>query len=99
MNCVKSMGFLLSGFLSFNLLGAAEDTTVQGLQVLFKKEQLLKEDVDLQAFKRGTVDTFRYGFMLYLMGAVVSLFSPWIAFAIYFFIPVYFIFPRATVGK
>lgn len=64
-----------------------------------KRPELLKEDVDLQAFKRGTVDTFRYGFMLYLIGAVVSLFSPWIAFAIYFFIPVYFIFPRATVGK
>jgi uncharacterized membrane protein len=64
-----------------------------------KRPELIKDDVDLKAFKRGTLDTFRYGFLLYLAGAIVSLFSPWIAFAIYFFIPIYFIFPRATVGK
>lgn len=64
-----------------------------------KKPELLKEDVDIKAFKRGTLDTFRFGFMLYLAGALCSFINPWVAFAIYFFIPIYFIFPRATVGS
>jgi uncharacterized membrane protein len=64
-----------------------------------KRPELLQEHIELADFKRGTKASFYYGFMLYFSGALISLINPWVAFAVYFFIPVYFIFPKGTTGK
>lgn len=64
-----------------------------------KKPELLSDGVELETFKKGTKASFLYGFMLYFIGALVSFINPWAAFAVYFFIPVYFIFPKGTTGK
>lgn len=64
-----------------------------------KKPELLSDGVELETFKKGTKASFLYGFMLYFTGALVSFINPWVAFAVYFFIPVYFIFPKGTTGK
>jgi len=63
---------------------------------VLKHKDLLNETVSSKAFKKGTMLALYYGPVLYLTGAALSLISPWLGFAVYFFIPVYFIFPRAT---
>lgn len=60
---------------------------------------LLNSNIDNKVFKDGTKASFWYGFMLYFSGMLVSFINPWVAFGIYFFIPIYFIFPRGTMGR
>lgn len=62
-------------------------------------KDLLRPEVSLAAFKNGTWLSILYGVIFYLVGATASWFSTYLAFAIYFFIAVYFIFPRAMKTK
>lgn len=57
---------------------------------------LLDDAVDMKIFRRATVLAFCYGFLLYLVGAGLSLLYVWMGYLLYFFIALYFIFPRAT---
>ena len=61
--------------------------------------KLLKEGVDFELFQRGTRLMRTFGPGLYLIGAAVSWVSTLVAFAIYFFIPLYFIFPKFVQSK
>jgi uncharacterized membrane protein len=59
---------------------------------------LFKEGVDIAAFKVGTQRTLIFGPLLYVAGAAAAWLAPVLAFAIYAFIPIYFIFPRDVRG-
>ena len=60
---------------------------------------LLKKEVEIAVFKKGTRLSLIYGPCLYVAGAALSWVNTWLGFIIYFFIPVYFIFPKATKTK
>lgn len=60
------------------------------------KKSLLNPEIDLQKFKKGTVFSIIFGPLLYLAGAIFSYIHPYISFAIYLGIAIYFIFPHST---
>lgn len=60
---------------------------------------LLEENVPLQAFKKATGKSLLFGPVLYLCGAAAGLVHPYLSFAIYLFIPLYFIFNYSTSSK
>lgn len=57
---------------------------------------LLATTVNLQIFRRGIWLSLIYGPVFYLTGAAFSWVSITLAFAIYLFVPLYFIFPKAV---
>ncbi len=74
---------------------AAFSFTIMRLYVT-KNRSLIADFVSLEVFKQGNRLSFIYGSVAYWVAASVAWINPWIAFAIYFFIPVYFIFPKAS---
>ena len=56
------------------------------------KKDLLEESVDFKAFRTGTWFSLLFGPVMYLTGIVLGLIHPYLAFAVYLGIPVYFIF-------
>jgi TMEM175 potassium channel family protein len=64
-----------------------------------KNKHLLKPGVNIEAFRKSTTLSVIYGLALYLLGAGVSWMNTYAAFGIYFFIPVYFIFPRVSQAR
>jgi uncharacterized membrane protein len=90
------MGDYPGNFVSIVLYGAvmalmALSFTCLRWYVLGKKETL-EETVDVQAFRTGTWFSLLFGPVMYLTGIVLGLIHPYLAFAIYLGIPVYFIF-------
>ena len=61
-----------------------------------KHQGLLNDFVDIKVFKQGTKLSFIYGTLAYWIAASLAWINPMISFAIYFLIPVYFIFPKAS---
>lgn len=61
-----------------------------------KHNQLLRPDIDVKKFKKGTFFTIIFGPALYFIGAVASFIHPYISFLIYLAIAIYFIFPHST---
>lgn len=61
-----------------------------------KRKALLHPNIDISKFKVGTIYSIIFGPVLYLAGALLSFVHPYIAFAIYLAIAVYFIFPHST---
>lgn len=59
-----------------------------------KRADLFRDDVNRERFIAGTRRTVIFGPLLYLAGALVAWVWPPLAFAIYAFIPIYFIWPR-----
>jgi uncharacterized membrane protein len=57
---------------------------------------VLNETVDANVFKKGAWISVIMGPLPYFSGALLSMVHPYISFAIYLFIPIYFIFPHAT---
>jgi uncharacterized membrane protein len=57
---------------------------------------LLRDDVDREAFLRGTRASLRMGPIAYLMGAILAWVSAPVAFAWYAAIPAYFVVPRGA---
>jgi uncharacterized membrane protein len=53
---------------------------------------LLEETTDISLFRKGTVLSLIFGPLLYLTGVAASMIHPYVSFAIYLVIPVYFIF-------
>ena len=53
---------------------------------------LLEETTDIALFRKGTTLSLIFGPALYLAGVAASLIHPYISFAIYLAIPVYFVF-------
>jgi uncharacterized membrane protein len=60
------------------------------------KKSLLNPEVDIRKFKKGTIFSIIFGPVLYFIGAIVSFIHPYLSFAIYFGIAIYFIFPHST---
>jgi uncharacterized membrane protein len=60
---------------------------------------LIREDVDLQAFRRGTRLAIAMGPVAYAMGAALSWASTVAAFAWYAGIALYFVLPHSTRGR
>ena len=61
-----------------------------------RKETLLNPDVEIRNFRKGTFYSVIFGPVLYLAGALFSFIHPYISFAIYLGIAIYFIFPHST---
>lgn len=61
-----------------------------------KRKSLLSSEIDIQKFKKGTIFSIIFGPVLYLAGAIVSFIHPYLSFAIYLGIAIYFIFPHST---
>jgi uncharacterized membrane protein len=57
---------------------------------------LLHPDIDLDKFKKGTLFSIIFGPVLYLIGAIMSFIHPYVSFALYLGIAIYFIFPHST---
>jgi uncharacterized membrane protein len=90
------LGDYPGNFVSIVLYGAvmalmALSFTCMRWYVLGKKETL-EESVDVRAFRTGTWFSLLFGPVMYLSGIVLGLIHPYLAFAIYLGIPVYFIF-------
>lgn len=82
-------------FFGISLSMAAFSFTIMRLYVQRKKE-LLADFVNYDVFKKGTRLSFFYGTLAYWIAASLAWIHPAISFAIYFFIPIYFIFPKAS---
>jgi uncharacterized membrane protein len=54
--------------------------------------EVLNEDTDIGEFRKETGRSLVFGPILYLAGTLCGLLRPWLAFAVYGFIPLYFIF-------
>lgn len=63
---------------------------------VMNKNSLLNPEIDLVKFKKGTIYSIIFGPVLYSAGAMVSFIHPYISFAIYLGIAIYFIFPHST---
>lgn len=63
---------------------------------IIKNSYILQAGADLAHFKKATTNSLLFGPVLYLSGAAASLLHPYIAFGIYLFIPLYFIFFTST---
>jgi uncharacterized membrane protein len=57
---------------------------------------LLNPEIDILKFKNGTIFSIIFGPVLYFIGAMVSFIHPYLSFAIYLGIAIYFIFPHST---
>lgn len=57
-----------------------------------RKKDILEESVNLSNFKKGTKLSLIFGPVMYLSGVVLGFVHPYLAFAVYLAIPVYFIF-------
>lgn len=66
---------------------------------ILKNKYILKEEIDLDQYKLATKKSLLFGPVLYLIGAACSFIHPYLAFAIYFFIPLYFIFYNSSKTK
>jgi hypothetical protein len=64
-----------------------------------RNKDLLEEKVDIYQFRKGTIMSFVFGPLMYLCGLIAGLFQPWLAFAVYFGIPVYFIFSDKKLNQ
>ena len=90
------LGDYPSNFLSIVFYGLvmslmAASFSFMRLYVLRKKE-LLEEDVNLDLFKKGTLMSVFFGPLMYLSGIGLGFIHPWLSFAVYLGIPLYFIF-------
>lgn len=59
---------------------------------VLRNPELLEETTDKRMFSSGTLMSLLFGPMLYLAGVATSVIHPYISFAIYLAIPVYFVF-------
>ncbi len=66
---------------------------------ILKNNYVLKENIDLAQYKVATKKSLVFGPMLYSIGAACSFIHPYLAFAMYFFIPLYFIFYNSSKTK
>ena len=85
------VSIVLYGFVMALMAGAF---TSMRFYVL-KKGNLLEEDVNLVLFRSGTKASFLFGPMLYLTGIALGFISPYLSFAVFLIIPVYFIFSES----
>lgn len=59
---------------------------------VLRKGNLLEADVNTELFSKGTKASLIFGPVFYLTGVVAGFISPYLSFAVFLIIPVYFIF-------
>ncbi|MEI6750826.1 MAG: hypothetical protein WCM93_16840 [Bacteroidota bacterium] len=59
---------------------------------VLRNPDLLEGTTDIRSFRKGTFLSLMFGPLLYLAGIALSLIHPYVSFAIFLAIPVYFIF-------
>lgn len=64
-----------------------------------KNSFVLEDQIDINHYKKATRSSLIFGPFLYLFGAVLSLVHPYLGFAVYGFIPLYFIFYNSAKTK
>jgi uncharacterized membrane protein len=64
-----------------------------------RKEGILEENVNIAEFRTGTWYSVLFGPVMYLTGIVAGFIHPYLAFAIFLGIPVYFIFSENKSGS
>jgi hypothetical protein len=57
-----------------------------------RKGNILEEEINLSDFKKATMYSLVFGPVMYLTGVALGFIHPYLSFAIYLVIPVYFIF-------
>jgi uncharacterized membrane protein len=57
-----------------------------------RKGDILEDNVNMATFKKGTVYSLVFGPVMYLSGIALGFINPYLSFAVYLGIPVYFIF-------
>ena len=63
---------------------------------IWRNPQVLNRTLSAPELRLGVTRSIYFGFALYLMGAAVAWIHPYLAFAVYAFIPVYYMFPSST---
>jgi uncharacterized membrane protein len=66
---------------------------------VLKNVYVLNDNVDVKQYRLAARRSFFFGPVLYFLGAASSFIHPYFAFAIYFFIPLYFIFSNGIKPK
>jgi uncharacterized membrane protein len=61
-----------------------------------RNKDLLKDAMNLKAYKKGVVFAFFFGFIFYLAAAALAWVSTYLSFTAYFLIAMYFVFSFAT---
>ncbi len=61
-----------------------------------RNKNLLYDEIDLISFRKGTTYSFIFGPLMYLSGVFLGFIHPYLAFAVFLAIPVYFIFSENT---
>ncbi len=87
---LSTFGFILSL--------AALGFTLMRFHIL-KNDFVLKPEVEKSYFKSATTKSILFGPILYLTGSGMSFINTYIAFGIFFFIPLYFIFFNSKKAK
>lgn len=64
-----------------------------------RKGNVLEENVNMESFKKGTLYSFVFGPVMYLSGIALGFIHPYLSFAFYLGIPVYFIFSENNNEK
>ncbi|NLH46165.1 MAG: DUF1211 domain-containing protein [Acholeplasmataceae bacterium] len=57
-----------------------------------RNDDVLEDNVNMASFKKGTIYSLIFGPLMYLSGVALGFIHPYLSFAIYLGIPVYFIF-------
>ena len=57
-----------------------------------RKRDILEDSVSIESFKRMTKSSFIFGPVMYLAGVAVGFIHPYLSFAVFLAIPLYFIF-------
>lgn len=64
-----------------------------------KNRYVLDESIDMVHYKKATTASIIFGPVFYLVGAALSLVHPYLGFAMYAFVPLYFIFYNSAKTK
>jgi uncharacterized membrane protein len=62
----------------------------------YNNKELLKDTIQLKAYKKGVVFALVFGFIFYLAAAALAWVNTYLSFAAYFLIAMYFVFSFAT---
>lgn len=62
---------------------------------VLRKPKLLEENVNIAEFKAGTKGSVLFGPVLYTAGVLLGFVNPYLSFAVFLIIPVYFIFAES----
>lgn len=66
---------------------------------IWRNPEVLNRELSKEELRLGVTRSIYFGLLLYLLGAATAWIHPYLAFACYAFIPLYYIFPSSTGQK